>query len=422
MAQLTDDCFSAGGPMMTVAEALATILPRLASVVESETVPLERGLGRVLAEAVVSPIDVPAVDNSAVDGFALHFDDLDPAGETRLPVIGRAAAGHPFACPLARGTALRIFTGAAMPEGADTVMMQEDCRLEDGSVVLKPGIKRGSNRRRAGEDVTAGKTILAAGSRLRPQDIGLAAAVGRTSLLVARPLRVALCSTGDELVEPGRTLKPGAIYDSNRYTIGALLRQLGCAVTDLGILPDRREKVAAALSEAAKSHDAIMSSGGVSVGEEDHVKAAIETLGKLHLWRLAIKPGRPIALGQIASGRGHLPFIGLPGNPVAAMVTFLRIARPILLRLMGAADSEPMLYRVRALFDHRKKKDRREYLRARLTPDGDGGPAAVIFPREGAGILSSLVEADGLVELPESLTRLERGSMVDFLPFSELGL
>lgn len=422
MAQLTDDCFSAGGPMMTVAEALATILPRLACIVECETVPLECSLGRVLAEAVVSPIDVPAVDNSAVDGFALHFDDLDSAGETRLPVIGRAAAGHPFASALARGTALRIFTGAAMPEGADTVMMQEDCRLEDGSVVLKPGIKRGSNRRLAGEDVTAGKTILAAGSRLRPQDIGLAAAVGRTSLLVARPLRVALCSTGDELVEPGRTLKPGAIYNSNRYTIGALLRQLGCAVTDLGILPDRREKVAAALSEAAKSHDAIMSSGGVSIGEEDHVKAAIETLGKLHLWRLAIKPGRPIALGQIASGRGHLPFIGLPGNPVAAMVTFLRIARPILLRLMGAADSEPMLYRVRALFDHRKKKDRREYLRARLTPDGDGGPAAVIFPREGAGILSSLVEADGLVELPESLTRLERGSMVDFLPFSELGL
>jgi molybdopterin molybdotransferase len=407
---------------MTVAEALTVIMPRLACVVESEIVALERGLGRVLAEAVVSPIDVPAVDNSAVDGYALHFDDLDPAGETRLPVIGRAAAGHPFETALARGAALRIFTGAAMPEGADTVMMQEDCRREDGNVVLKPGIKRGSNRRLAGEDVAAGKTILAAGARLRPQDVGLAAAIGRTTVSVAKPLRVALCSTGDELVEPGRSLEPGAIYDSNRYTIGALLRQLGCAVTDLGILPDRRDRVASALVEAAKTHDAIMSSGGVSVGEEDHVKAAIEAEGKLHLWRLAIKPGRPIALGQIASDHGPLPFIGLPGNPVAAMVTFLRIARPILLRLMGAADSEPVLYRVRAQFDHRKKKDRREYLRARLAPDGEGGLAAVIFPREGAGILSSLVEADGLVELPESLTRLERGSMVDFLPFSELGL
>jgi len=422
MAQLTDDCFAAGGPLMTVAEALATIMPRLTSVVESETVPLAHALGRILAEAIVSPIDVPAGDNSAVDGFAIHFDDLDAAGETRLPVIGRAAAGHPFAGALPRGTALRIFTGAAMPEGADTVMMQEDCRLEAGGVLLKPGIKRGSNRRRAGEDVRAGKTILAAGSRLRPQDLGLAAAIGRTILPVAKPLRVALCSTGDELIEPGRTLAAGAIYDSNRYTVGALLRQLGCAVTDLGILPDRRDKVAAALAEAAETHDAIVTSGGVSVGEEDHVKAAIEAQGKLYLWRLAIKPGRPIALGQIAAASGHPPFIGLPGNPVAAMVTFLRIARPILLRLMGAADSEPALFRVRALFEHRKKKDRREYLRARLTPDGEGGQAAVIFPREGAGILSSLVEADGLVELPESLTRLERGSMVDFLPFSELGL
>jgi molybdopterin molybdotransferase len=422
MAQLTDDCFAAGGPMMTVAEALATIMPRLVSVVDSEVVSLEQGLGRVLAEAVVSPIDVPAGDNSAVDGFAVHFDDLDPTGDTRLPVVGRAAAGHPFEGALPRGAALRIFTGAAMPEGADTVMMQEDCRLEEGSVLLKPGIKHGSNRRRAGEDVTAGKVILRAGSRLRPQDVGLAAAIGRSSLCVAKPLRVALCSTGDELVEPGGTLAPGAIYDSNRYTIGALLRQLGCAVTDLGILPDRREQVAASLAEAAQTHDAVLTSGGVSVGEEDHVKAAIETQGKLYLWRLAIKPGRPIALGQIATEHGHPPFIGLPGNPVAAMVTFLRIARPILLRLMGAAESEPKFYRVRALFEHRKKKDRREYLRARLTADEDGGQAAVIFPREGAGILSSLVEADGLVELPEPLTRLERGSMVDFLPFSELGL
>ena len=204
MAQLTDDCFAAGGPLMTVAEALATIMPRLTSVVESETVPLAHALGRILAEAIVSPIDVPAGDNSAVDGFAIHFDDLDAAGETRLPVIGRAAAGHPFAGALPRGTALRIFTGAAMPEGADTVMMQEDCRLEAGGVLLKPGIKRGSNRRRAGEDVRAGKTILAAGSRLRPQDLGLAAAIGRTILPVAKPLRVALCSTGDELIEPGR--------------------------------------------------------------------------------------------------------------------------------------------------------------------------------------------------------------------------
>jgi molybdopterin molybdotransferase len=362
---------------------------------------------------------VPGADNAAVDGYAIHFDDLDAAAETRLPVVGRAAAGHPYGQALPRGAALRIFTGALMPAGPDTVMMQEDCRPDGDAVRLRPGIKRGSNRRRAGEDVKAGAVVLAAGVRLRPQDVGLAAAVGRTSLIVARPLRVALFSSGDELVEPGRALAPGAIYDSNRVTIAALLRQLGCAVSDLGILKDRAAPLRTALARAAESHDLIITSGGVSVGEEDHVKAAVETLGRLHLWRLAIKPGRPLALGQIDAGNRAVPFVGLPGNPVAAMVTFLRIAKPILLRLMGAGDFSPTLYRVRALFEHRKKTDRREFLRARLVPDAAGGLAAIKFPREGAGILSSLVEADGLVELPESMTRLEAGTMVDFLPFSE---
>ena len=306
-----------------------------------------------------------------------------------------------------------------MPPGADTVMMQEDCRREGEEVILRPGIKRGSNRRRAGEDVTAGATILEAGIRLRPQDIGLAAAIGRTNLEVARPLRVAVFSTGDELAEPGEPLPAGAIYDSNRFTLAALLGQLGCAVGDLGILPDRREEVQRALAAAASDHDSIITSGGVSVGEEDHVKSAVLALGRLHVWRLAIKPGRPIALGQIEDGSRQVPFIGLPGNPVAAMVTFLRVVRPILLRLMGARDAGPRLYRVRAQFEHKKKKDRREFLRARLVTESDGSLIAVKFPREGAGILSSLVEAEGLVELPESLTRLEPGSMVDFLPFNE---
>ncbi len=421
MAQLTDDCFAAGGPLMTIDAALALILPQLVPVVGSETLGLGQTLGRVLAADVVSPIAVPECDNSAVDGYAIHFDDLDPAAETRLGVIGRAAAGHPYEGALPRGAALRIFTGAPIPPGPDTVMMQEDCRREGDAVILRPGIKRGSNRRRAGEDVTAGATILAAGTRLRPQEIGLAAAIGRTSVEVARPLRVALFSTGDELAEPGGPLPAGAIYDSNRFTLGALLRQLGVAVSDLGILPDRRDQLRAALANASTDHDAIVTSGGVSVGEEDHVRAAVETLGRLHVWRLAIKPGRPIALGQVAEGGRQIPFVGLPGNPVAAMVTFLRIVRPMLLRLMGAHDMPPRLYRVRAQFGHRKKKDRREFLRVRLVSESDGTLSAVNFPREGAGILSSLVEADGLVELPESLTRLEPGSMVDFLPFNEVG-
>jgi molybdopterin molybdotransferase len=420
MAQLTEDRFAAGDAPMTIDAALGLVLPRLTSVVGSETLALGETLGRILARPLISTIAVPGVDNSAVDGYAVYFDDLDPAAETRLRVAGRAAAGHPYRGIPPRGTALRIFTGAPMPAGPDTVMMQEDCRHEGDEVILRPGIERGGNRRKAGEDVKAGATILEAGMRLRPQDIGLAAAVGQTSLEVARPLRVALFSTGDELIEPGAPLPTGAIYDSNRFTLAALLRQMGASVSDLGILADRQDKIQAALAAAASRHDAIVSSGGVSVGDEDHVKAALEALGRLHVWRLTIKPGRSIALGQIGEGARQVPFIGLPGNPVAAMVAFLRVVRPILLRLMGSRDAAPRLYRVRAQFEHRKKKDRREFIRASLVRESDGSLSAVKFPREGAGILSSLVGAEGLVELPESLTRLEPGSMVDFLPFNEV--
>jgi molybdopterin molybdotransferase len=299
-------------------------------------------------------------------------------------------------------------------------MMQEDCRLDGNAVFIRPGIKRGANRRKAGEDVRAGNEILTLGARLRPQDVGLAASIGLTELSVFRPLRVALFSTGDELAEPGATLAAGQVYDSNRYTLAALLAQLGAEVSDLGILADRRETIARSLAQAATAHDLLISSGGVSTGEEDHVKAAVEVQGRLHFWRLAIKPGRPIALGQISAGGRAVPFIGLPGNPVAAMVTFLRVARPMILKLMGARDLSPLMFRVPAAFDYRKKRDRREWVRARLVPDGAGGLAARKFPRDGAGILSSLVEADGLVELPEEITQLAAGSMVDFLPFNEV--
>jgi molybdopterin molybdotransferase len=231
---------------------------------------------------------------------------------------------------------------------------------------------------------------------------------------------VALFSTGDELAEPGTNLAAGQAYDSNRFTLRSLLTQLGASVSDLGILADRRETIARSLARAAETHDLLISSGGVSTGEEDHVKGAVEAQGRLHFWRLAIKPGRPIALGQISAGGRAVPFIGLPGNPVAAMVTFLRVARPMILKLMGARDLAPLTFRVRAAFDYRKKRDRREWVRARLVPDGAGGLAARKFPRDGAGILSSLVEADGLVELPEEITQLAAGSMVDFLPFNEV--
>jgi len=416
MAQLTDDCFAHGGRMMRSGEALELLARILAPVTAPEEVALLGALGRILAEDVIAPQDVPPHENSAVDGYAVFFDDLDTTGETTLPVGGRAAAGHPLERPPRRGEAIRIFTGARMPEGMDCVMMQEDCEPRDGQVVLQPGLKRGANRRLRGEDVTAGSVVLHRGQRLRAQDVGQAASVGRRALCVARPLSVALFSTGDELREPGTPLEEGAIYDSNRYTIAALLGGLGCAVADLGILRDRPGPLRTALARAAETHDLVVTSGGVSVGEEDHVRQAVEALGHLHFWRLAIKPGRPIALGQI----GRVPFVGLPGNPVAVMVTFLNIVRPMILHLMGARDVAPHHFRVRADFAYKKKKDRREWVRARLESDGEAGWRAVKFPRDGAGILSSMVESEGLVELPEGLTRLERGTMVEFLPFSEV--
>ena len=416
MAQLSDDCFAFGGRLMTTAEARALLDARVSPVAGIETVALGNALGRILAADLTAPIAVPPHANSAVDGYAVHFDDLARHGDTRLRVVGRVAAGHPSAHAPARGEALRIFTGAPMPPGPDTVLMQEDCRVEGDMVVIQPGIKRGANFRAAGEDVAAGAVVLRSGHRLRPQDVGLAASLGLRELAVRRRLRVALFSTGDELTEPGRALAPGAIYDSNRYTLAALLRVTGIEIEDLGILPDRLPAIRAALADAATRHDAIVTSGGMSTGEEDHVKAAVEAEGTLHFWRLAIKPGRPVALGQI----GRVPFVGLPGNPVAVMVTYLRVARPLLLKLAGAVDLEPTLYRVRAGFGYRKKKERREYVRAWLEAGEDGAPVARRFPRDGAGILSSMVEADGLVELPEDVTTLEPGALVDYLPFNEV--
>lgn len=416
MAQLSDDCFAHGGRLMRVDEARALLAGTITPVTSSEPVALHQALGRILAEDIVSPVDIPPAPNSAVDGYAVFHADLDPEKETRLPVIGRVTAGQRDLPTARRGSAIRIFTGARMPQGPDTVMMQEDCREDGGEVVIKPGIKKGANARKAGEDVAKGDIVLRRGQRLRPQDVGQAAAVGRREVIASARLKVGLFSTGDELREPGMPLDPGAIYDSNRYTIHALLTGLGCEVDDLGILPDRLDRVQASLDLAQGSHDLLVTSGGVSVGEEDHVKAAVEALGKLHLWRLAVKPGRPLALGQV----GRVPFVGLPGNPVAVVVTFLTIVRPLILRLMGGDDAPPHAFQVRAGFDHKKKKDRREWVRAHLVADAAAGLTAQKFPRDGAGILSSLVAADGLIELPEDLTRLEAGAMVDFLPFSEL--
>jgi molybdopterin molybdotransferase len=415
MAQLSDDCFAFGGRLITLPEALALVGERFACVAEPETVALAAADGRVLVEDIVASQNVPRHDNSAVDGYAVHFDDLSSDAETVLAVSGRAAAGHPMLERLGRGRAARVFTGALMPDGPDTVIMQEDCAAEGDHVRIRPGIKRGANRRLAGEDVRQGLVVLSAGRRLGPPETGLAASVGLPGLRVRRRLRVALFSTGDEVAEPGAALAHGQIYDSNRFMVAALLRRAGAAVTDGGILPDRPERIRAALDAARGAHDLILTSGGVSMGEEDHVRAAIEDLGTLAFWRLGIKPGRPVAVGEI---RGT-PLIALPGNPVAAMVTYMAIARPLIAVLGGETRPPPMRLSAVADFAYRKKPDRREYVRVRLAT-GVSGLVASRFGREGVGILSSLTESDALAELPEEMTELEPGNIIPCLPLAAL--
>jgi len=382
-----------------------------------------RELSRQVAD-VTAGRDVPPHDNSAVDGYAVYFDDLDPDADTRLPVTGRVAAGHPLGRPARRGAAVRIFTGAPIPVGADgtqasgpdTVFMEEDCTEDGGDVVLPPGLKRGANRRDAGEDVARGSAILARGARLRAQDIGLAASVGRFEVPVYARLRAAVFSTGDEVRDPAEEAPEGCIFDANRYSVIALLEGMGCEVTDLGILADDADAITAALAAAAGDHGLLVTSGGVSAGEEDHVRTAVERLGQIHFWRLAIKPGRPVALGQV----GDTAFLGLPGNPVAAMVMFMVVGRPLALLLSGATDVERTRFPVTAGFDYKKKAGRREWARVRLERNGDGRPVAMKYHSSGAGILTSMVEADGLVEIPEDREALEKGAVVDFLPFSEV--
>lgn len=411
MAQLSDDCFAFGGKLLAVEQAAAMIAERVPPLAAVEQVGLRAALGRVLAEDLRAPVALPPFFNSAVDGYAFRHADLAAEGETRLRVAGRLQAGA-TGDAVAPGTAIRIFTGAPMPGGADTVMMQEDAREEDGAVILPPGLKRGANCRPAGEDVALGEAALPAGRRLAPPDLGLAAALGCASLAVRKLVRVGVFSTGDELAEPGAALGPAQTYDSNRFTLMALLAGLPAEAHDLGILPDDRAATARALEDAAASHDLLLTSGGVSTGEADHVKAAIEAGGRLVFWRLAVKPGRPAAMGVV----NGIPVVGLPGNPVAAVVTFLHLARPLVLQLAGAAAEVLPRFCATADFSYRKKAGRREYVRVALA-FGGALPVARKYPREGAGLLTSLTQSDAFAELPEDVTAVAPGDQVQVLPF-----
>jgi molybdopterin molybdotransferase len=420
MAQLTDDCFAFSGPLLPVEEAERIIHARVAPVAEVETVSLQAAHGRVLARDVLAPIDLPPFDNSAVDGYAVRHADLDGKAESRLVVVERVTAGRAAARALPVGAAIRIFTGAPMPAGADTVFMQEDVRREGDAVIVPAGLARGANRRLAGEDVRAGSIALAAGRRLAAQHVALAAGVGVTALDVFRRVRVAVFSTGDEIVEPGRPRPAAALFDANRYLLIALIERLGGVATDLGILPDNPARLAQAIAAAAAEHDLVVTSGGVSTGEADHVRHAVEAVGRLVFWRVAIKPGRPVAMGVIPGARGGAAFVGLPGNPAAVYVTFARIVRPLLLRLAGAEAAPLVPLPVRSAFAYRKRAGRREYVRVKLARAADGTVEAIKHAQEGAGIITSLTETDGLVELPEDVTTVAPGATVGFLSYAAL--
>jgi molybdopterin molybdotransferase len=393
-------------PLVALDDALATLLAQVAPLTDTDTLPTVEARGRVLAADLVSPVDVPPADNSAMDGYALRA--VDAAG--LLPVTQRIPAGS-APSPLPAGEAARIFTGAQVPAGADTVVMQEWTELVDGQLKITQPIAAGQHVRRRGEDVRAGATVLPAGTRLDAVSLGLAATAGAARLTVVRRPRVALFSTGDELVMPGEPLPPGAIYNSNRFTLRALLEGLGCEVIDLGIVPDQLDATRAALREAASKADVIVTSGGVSVGEEDHLKPAVQAEGRLDLWAIAIKPGKPFAYGRV--GEAH--FIGLPGNPVSSLVTFLVLVRPFLLKLQGASRLAPRGYRIAAGFDWPKPDKRREFLRVRL--DEEHGLA--VFGNQSSGVLTSAYWADGLLDNPPGQA-FAKGDGVRFIPFSEL--
>ncbi|MES2017462.1 MAG: gephyrin-like molybdotransferase Glp [Pseudomonadota bacterium] len=402
-------------PMLSVREALDFMLAQAHPPKATEVVPTLNANGRVLAEAQASTVNVPSADNTQMDGYAVRAADC-ASGDTTLTVTQRIPAGK-VGHFLATGNAARIFTGAMIPEGADAVVMQEQCEAaEPNLVTIKHTPKSGEWIRRAGEDIVAGSVILAGGTRLRSQELGLAASVGLANLPVYRKLRVAVFFTGDELVMPGESLAPGAIYNSNRFLLRALLENLGCTLTDFGIVPDTLEATRATLRNAARENDLIITSGGVSVGEEDHIKPAVEAEGRLNMWQIAVKPGKPLAFGEVDRAGGSAFFLGLPGNPVSSFITFLLFVRPFILKLQGVSGTlEPRSFAMRADFDWIKADRRNEFLRVRYNDAG----GLELFPNQGSGVLTSTVWGDGLVDNPPGRA-IAAGDTVRFIPFSEL--
>jgi molybdopterin molybdotransferase len=397
--------------LMPVAEALQCILQNAIDIREMQSVTLDEADGRVLAEPVCSAINVPAWDNSAMDGYAIRFSDLDDNDE--LPVAQTIPAGT-TGRPHQPGTASRIFTGAPVPEGADTVVMQEMVERKGDVISINGKVVPGSNIRSAGEDIQQGSIILESGTALGPQHVGLAASVGIDKLVVRRKLKVAMFTTGDELVDPGEKLAAGKIYNSNRFLFSGLLRRLGCELIDLGNVADDFQQTCQTLESAAEQSDLIISSGGVSVGDEDHVRNALETIGELELWRIAVRPGKPLAFGKV----NEVPFIGVPGNPVSLFVTFCLFVRPFILKHLGVSDLSVKECMMPAAFDWVKPDSRAEYMRARIVDD-QGMSVVELHPSRSSGVLSSVTWADGLVAI-EPRQVIHKGDKVRFIPFTSL--
>ena len=416
MTQISNDCFKHSKKRISLEKAISILKKRIKCIKKTEIIKLGQSLGRILSKDIISNINVPSFNNSAVDGYAFKHSDLNKKSETSLKLFGRIIAGQNFNKKIKKGEIIRIFTGAKIPKGVDTVIMQEDCYLNNNKVILKTGIFKGANIRKKGEDIKNGKKILSKGSKLRAQDIALIASIGIKEISVFEKLTVGIFTTGNELFEPGKKISSEGVYDSNRYCLKNLLETINCSVQDYGIKKDNEKLIKKSLKKISKKCDLIITTGGMSVGEEDYVRKVIEKNGFLNFWNIAMKPGRPVALGKIFKK----PFIGLPGNPVSVMITFLKIALPTINKLSGFLSPKEKSFIVTTDFDFKKKSGRKEFLRVTISRNSNGQMKIKNYPNSGSGVFTSMVETDGLIELPEKLTYLKKGTKVKFFPYSEI--
>ena len=416
MTQLTNDCFKNNKKRISLEKAVLILQKKIKCIKKTQKIKLNSALGRILSKNIISKINVPSFNNSAVDGYAFNFSDLNKKKETILKLSGRITAGQNYNKKIKKKEAIRIFTGARIPEGADTVIMQEDCEVSDNKILLKTGIFKGANIRKRGEDVNYGKKIMSKGSKLKAQDIALIASVGIKVINVFEKLKVGVFTTGNELFEPGKKTSKSGIYDSNRYCLKNLLETINCSIKDYGIKKDSEKLITKTLMKISKECDLIITTGGMSVGDEDYVRKVVEKHGSLNFWNISIKPGRPVALGNIFKK----PFIGLPGNPVSVMITFLKIALPTINKLSGFISPKEKNFIVVTDFSFKKKSGRKEFLRVKVLNSLNGEVKIKHYPNTGSGVFTSIVETDGLVELPEKLTYLKKGTKIRFVPYSEI--